>query len=321
VQPDQRPGHGSARTLRRVNSTVRHARHERISTVVKRTLVVAALVFIGPPAQTQVSDLNLSTDLTRLGIAAQNMVPDQRDLDSGPLLNAAISYIASRGIRRVTLNPGSYYLLTPRSDNGRYLYAAHLEGVTFDFGGAHLYLQDAYRQGLSFFNVKGVTLRNFTLDYLELPFTQVRVTEVRAAERTLRYELVSGYRDPLDFNEVRNHPAGTSPNIYALVFRDGRLVDNTGRMSIALPLTPGVVRFIDTNAVSTANVVAGMRPGDTLVILGRDGTAAINCGRCAGVTISDVDVYAASAQAVTLDSATEASSNASVWCPGQARIA
>ena len=73
----------------------------------KRALVVTvAVLCLEPRAQAQFDELNLSTDLVRLGIASHNMVPDRRELDSGPAFNAALDYVKRHGVRRVTLHPG-----------------------------------------------------------------------------------------------------------------------------------------------------------------------------------------------------------------------
>ena len=151
--------------------------------MLKRALVlIVAVLYLGPTAQAQSIELNLSTDLIRLGIASQNMLPDQRELDSGPLFNAALNYIRSRRVQRVTLSPGSFYFLTPRPDNGRYVYAQDLEDVTFDLNGAHLYFREPFRTAFSFFALNRVTFQRFTVDFLE--YHSARCASLRSRHRT-----------------------------------------------------------------------------------------------------------------------------------------
>ncbi|HKF58685.1 MAG TPA: hypothetical protein VKJ45_24810, partial [Blastocatellia bacterium] len=59
--------------------------------------------------------LNLSRDLVRLGIAAQNLTPNNPSLDAGPLFQAAIQYIGNNPVQVLTVDPGSYYFLTSQT--------------------------------------------------------------------------------------------------------------------------------------------------------------------------------------------------------------
>src|ERR1700722_1583988 len=58
------------------------------------------------------STLNLSRDLVRLGIASQNLVPDNPNLDARPLFQAALKYVAQHHTSILTVDHGSYYFLT-----------------------------------------------------------------------------------------------------------------------------------------------------------------------------------------------------------------
>jgi parallel beta-helix repeat protein len=259
----------------------------------KRALIVAvAILCLEPGVRAQFDELNLSTDLVRLGIASHDMVPDRRELDSRPLFNAALEYVKSHGVGRVTLDSGAYYFLSPRPDNGAYAFADGLEDVTFDFNQAHFYLHDPYRFGFFFLNATRTSFERFTIDYLDLPFTQVQVTAVQARDRVLGYQVLPGFRDPTDFNVVREFPSGTAPRMFVLVFRDGRLLAGTGRTSIATPLEPGVVRIDDESGHAASEVIRTVRAGDTLVILGQGNGMPWTCHACTETTVRNVDVYA-----------------------------
>ena len=176
--------------------------------------------------------------------------------------------------------------------------------MTFDFNQAHFYLQDPYRFGFFFLNATRASFERFTIDYLELPFTQVRVTDVQARDRVLGYQVLPGFRDPTDFNEVREFPSGRAPRMFVLVFRDGQLLTGTGRTSIATPLEPGVVRINDASAHAAPEVVRTLRAGDTLVILGQGDGMPWTCHACTETTVRDVDVYAAPILGLTFEDPT-----------------
>ena len=154
----------------------------RVSPIVS---VVVAVLLLAASASAQ--EINLSHDLLRLGIGA-NMEPNRRDLDSRPLFQAAVAYIERRPISRVTLDPGDYYFLT-RQENSRYIDIENLRDVAFAFAGVNLYFREASGgHALVVRDSERVTFSGFTIDFLELPFTQVRVAQVQPEERddTLR---------------------------------------------------------------------------------------------------------------------------------------
>ena len=156
------------------------------------TLAVASMLLAVPPA-VRAQEINLSQDLQRLGVSA-NMEPNRPDLDSRPLFQAAIEYVRRQHITRVTLDPGDYFFLTPQQ-NGRYIYIANLSDVVFALAGANFYFRDPY--GLFAIQVvdsERLTFSGFTVDYIDLPFTQVQVAEVRPSERAIRFTPLPGYR-------------------------------------------------------------------------------------------------------------------------------
>src|SRR5262245_50719809 len=65
----------------------------------------------GKRLPTQGTTLNLSQDLVSLGIASNNMVPNQPALDAGPLFVAGVAYAKNHGVTTVVANPGAYYFL------------------------------------------------------------------------------------------------------------------------------------------------------------------------------------------------------------------
>lgn len=257
--------------------------------------LVIVLLWAAPAAG---QDLNLSRDLARLGIAASDMEPDRPDLDSRPLFQAAVDYVRQHRVARVTLDPGSYYFLTTQT-NGRYIYLANLEDVAFAFAGVHLVFKNPYALfAMQVVDSERITFSGFTVDFLELPFTQVRVAEVMPSARTIRFEPLAGFRSAADFNDVRT-PNGEAPPLFGLAFRDGAVVADTGRFGIQRSIGAATLQASADGYQSEPAALARILPGDTLVILGRgeQGTAVrIDGGR--DIAFEDVDVYASPSMAI-----------------------
>ena len=243
-------------------------------------------------------ELNLSQDLLRLGISA-NMEPNRPDLDSRPLFQAAIEYVRRQSIARVTLDPGEYYFLTTQP-NGRYIYLANLHDVVFAFAGVNLYFREAY-VGLFAIQVvdsERVTFSGFTVDFLELPFTQVRIAQVQPEARAIRFEPLPGFRSVTDFNDIRTSN-GSVPELHGIVFRDGTVVGETGRISLARPVRADAASVEAEGYWSDPATLARYLPGDTLVIFGRGAQGlAVRADGGREVAFEDVDVYASSSIAI-----------------------
>ena len=65
-------------------------------------------------AVSQTTTLNLSRDLVSLGIAANNMIPNQPSQDAGPLVRLGVAYAMTHQIGRVIADQGTYYFLSLR---------------------------------------------------------------------------------------------------------------------------------------------------------------------------------------------------------------
>ena len=63
-------------------------------------------------ALSQTTTLNLSRDLVSLGIAANNMIPNQPSQDAGPLVRLGVAYAITHQIGRVIADQGTYYFLS-----------------------------------------------------------------------------------------------------------------------------------------------------------------------------------------------------------------
>ena len=257
-------------------------------------LVAAYSALAGVPV------VNASEDLVRLGIASQNMVPNEPGLDSRPLLQAAVAYANRNGTQLLTVDTGSYYFLTPQMFD-RYLEIDSLNGMTIDFAGSDLYFENRELIGLIFSNCQGATLQNFSMDFMNLPFTQVQLTGVSANQLTLSYQTIGNWPDPTEFNTVAN-PYGTAEELLALVFRNGSLAPGTNLLPLSGPLKAGTLQVQQQDSPWTQpSVLATYQPGDIAVVLARGGEAPLYISGGSGNTLRNINVYSSAAIAIHLD--------------------
>jgi hypothetical protein len=253
----------------------------------------------------QPSQINVSHDLVTLGIANRNLVPNNQKLDARPLFQAALDFALQNGIPKVVADPGAYYFLTPGAWDS-YLSIDGYSGLTVDLQGSNVYTAASYLIWLSVTNCNRITLTGFTLDALQLPFTQVRLTGVAAQQWALNYSTLPGWPSPTVFNSITN-PDGSSQQLLALVFRNGMLVPGTNLLPISAPLQEGVLQVTEQDEPWTQpNVLATYQPGDTVVFIARGSQAPILIEGGDGNVLSNIDVYSAGAIAVHLDNTSNA---------------
>lgn len=265
-------------------------------------LLAAALcsnVLAGP------AQINVSHDLVTLGIASENLVPNNRNLDSRPLFQAALDYALLNRIPKVVADPGAYYFLTPGASD-RYMSIDGAGGLTIDLQGSDVYMAVSYLIWLSVIDSNQVTLTGFTIDSLQLPFTQVRLTSVSPLQSTLTYSILPGWPSPTIFNSITN-PDGSSEELLALVFRNGVLVPGTNLLPISSPVPAGALEVTQQAEPWTQpSVLATYQPGDTIVLTGRGSEAPILIEGGDNNVLSNVDVYSSGAIAVHLDNTSNA---------------
>lgn len=101
--------------------------------------------------------VNLSRDLVRLGIASKNLPVDDPSFDARPLFEAAVQYVGTHHVERLTVDRGAYYFLTPQ-DSLTYFRFPSLSDLTVDLAGSKIFFAGAFLQGFTLVNCDRVTL-------------------------------------------------------------------------------------------------------------------------------------------------------------------
>jgi hypothetical protein len=233
------------------------------------------------------STLNLSRDLVRLGIAAQNLTPNDPSLDAGPLFQAAIQYIQNNPVQVLTVDPGSYYVLTSQTQ-GQYLIFESITDLTVDFQGSSVFFQQGLLRGFDVSDCQRFTLENVTIDSLVPRFTQVQLTAVDPANGILSYALLPGWADPATFT---NSVFGT-PQLYALIFRDGTEIPGTGLTYLNYPVTSPALTLVPNGPPwQQSGTLSTLMPGDTIVVEDRSGAEAISVENGDSITLSNIEIH------------------------------
>lgn len=264
-----------------------------------RPRIFAALFLCGA-AFAQPAQINVSHDLVALGIASQNITPNTPTLDARPLFQAALAFARQNSVSLVTADPGAYYFLTPQMPD-RYLNLDAVSNLTIDLQGSDVYIQNSYLMWLCVIDSHHFTLQNLTLDSLNLPFTQVKITSVASAQSALNYQAIPGWPSPTTFNNL-TAPDGSALELWALVFRNGSLIPGTNRLPISTPLQPGVLNVtLQDSPWTQPSVLATYQPGDTVVFTARGGEAPILITGGDSNAVNNVDVYSSGSIGVHLD--------------------
>ena len=238
--------------------------------------------------------LNLSNDLVRWGIAASNAVPNQASLDARPLFDAGIRYALAHKIPVVTVTRGTYYFLSKQTA-GSYLLVESAHDLTLDLGGSELLFRDSFHAAITLYHGRNVTLENFSVDFLNLPFTQLRIKSVNPTSRVIQCEKIAGW-------PMLSDAAQQQSELWALVFRNGALIPGTNRVALQKPTRQGELRIAVSDApwVQPA-VLANYREGDIAVITARGGPAAVFIDGGERVTVRNVAIFASGSLGLQMD--------------------
>ena len=259
------------------------------------------------PEETQPQVINLSRDLVRLGIATHNLPADSPSTDARPLFEAALNYAQSHPIRRVTVDRGAYYFLTPQ-DATAYLRLTSLTDLTVDLDDSTVYFAGAFLQGFAIVNCQRVTLTRLRADFISPPFTHVQLTAVDPLARRLSYTVLPHWSDPVAFNGLAQSAAPTGPlTLWAMAFRNGDIVPGTSRMGVTQPILEGALSLVKNNVPWVQGpTLSTLQAGDTVVVFVRGGQATISVEGGDAITVSDTTIYGSSTQAILFNSTSHA---------------
>lgn len=192
----------------------------------------ALLLIVPASGRAQTSTLNLSRDLVRLGISSSDLVPNQPSLDAGPLLLQGFNYARTNRISLVTVDPGAYYFLSLQFP-GFHVVLTRANNMTIDFQGSDLFLARTQRIGIALTDSTNTVLKNFTMDFIQLPFTQLSVTSVDPAQRQIQFQVPAGWQHPSVFNTPQT-TSGVEEEDWVFIFRNGQPVQGIGRLNDSL---------------------------------------------------------------------------------------
>ena len=260
--------------------------------LLRRTaFLVCFFAALGGGAAAQV--LNMSHDLTTLGIAAQNMTPNNPALDARPLFQAALNYVQSHPVQTLTLDTGAYYLLTNTQSNAVLLFS-QLSNLTVDLAGSTLYFNGPLvPNGLAIYYCSNLTLTNFQIDFVHPPYTHVQLTSVDTVNRLLRYQTLPNWPDPSTFNSLTSPFGGPIQGYWAAIFRNGSIVPGTTRTLLQAPFTNNTITIQDQSPWAQAPTLATLESGDTVVVYARGGGPIFWVFYGNGLTFSNIAIYGA----------------------------
>lgn len=243
--------------------------------------------------------INLSHDLIRMGIASENLAPDSPSTDARPLFQAALAYAQSHSVRLITLDRGAYYFLTPQTAQ-IYLEFSQLSDLTVDLADSTIHFAHPVLRGFVLSDCTTVTLTRFSTEFLNQPYTHVRLISVDPLRRSIAYAPLPGWPDPVTFNGLTAPDSTTGPlELWAMVFRNGDIVPATSRMHVVQPVADGVLDLMQDNTPWTQSAtLSTLNPGDIVVVTVRGGFGPITVVGSDHVTISDATIHGSSAIAV-----------------------
>jgi hypothetical protein len=234
--------------------------------------------------------VNMSHDLVSLGIASQNLTPNNPALDAVPLFQAAFQYVRNNSVQTLTLDKGAYYLLSNAQGNAVLIF--QLSNVTIDLAGSTLYFKGPLvPNGIYLYYCSNVTVSNFQIDYMKPPYTHVALTSVDTTNRLLMYQTLAGWPDPSTFNGLTSPYGGPIQGYWGMIFRNGSIVPGTSRTLLQAPFTNNTIAIQDGAPWAQAATLSTLQAGDTVVVYARGGGPAIFVEFGSGITLSNIAVY------------------------------
>jgi hypothetical protein len=167
-----------------------------------------------------------------------------------------------------------------------------LRDLTIDLQGSDLYFSVPFAVGILITRSTNVVLQNFTADYDPLPFTQVRVVSVDAAQRRIQFAVDDAWQNPSVLNAVFGVvPAGVG-GVEVHIFRSGQPIQGVPRMYAVNPVGNDQFTLVVQGGSPSAATVGLIRPGDTAVMAMRTAAAGpVYASNCTGCTFRNITTY------------------------------
>jgi hypothetical protein len=243
--------------------------------------------------------LNVSTDLAQLptGYNMPNMLPNAPGQDSAPLLNDAIQYVVYYNKKNpqtpyteIVAQSGAYYFVAATALNSStqsplaYVVVDSLQNVTIELAGSSLFFANGLNRAFNVTNCQNFALRNFSVDYQTLPFTELRVTKIkRDANQILTVPLRAFPTEPPYVDVYELGKTQSTAALYGFDFRFGRLNPRTTRWTIS-PLS-------EPSNTLTLNSVDHIREGDIFEVEARGGGPAIWVQSSSEIRLEQLSIY------------------------------
>jgi uncharacterized protein (TIGR03437 family) len=162
--------------------------------------------------------------------------------------------------------------------------------LTIDWQHSDLLFRSSNVAAIQCTNCNGVTMQNFTLDYQQLPFTQITVASVNPTAQSFTFNTIDGYQAPADFNA--NRASDGSDAIWMWIFRNGVPIQQVGRIGAKRPVSGNAIQLSDVNDPwARAAQLSSIQPGDTVVFTDRSGPPALNVVGGQNITVRNASLY------------------------------
>jgi hypothetical protein len=242
--------------------------------------------------------LNMSHDLVPLGIATQNLAPNVSSQDARPLIQATLQYVQNHPVQVLTLDKGDYFLLTAQQPNATLLFP-RLGNMTVDLAGSTIYFNGPLLpNGIDVFQCTNFTLKNFTIDFLNPPYTHVQITSVDPAQRLLHYQLLQGWPDPSTFNNLTTPAGGAMKGFGQRCFEWSHCSRNDPNV-LSRPVAGNTLTLVPDGTPWTQSApLSTLLPGDTVVVAARGGGPPILVWESDAVTLANITIYGSPTWAV-----------------------
>ena len=241
------------------------------------------------------TDTTTTTPPTTAGTEPQTDVPAEYVFDAGSL-RAFVDAVetANEVGGTVTVTPGTYQFepLPSAAGGGTQPHAAFqaLNDVTIDGNGATFVFTAPLHGGFDFVGGTNLTIRNLTLDYDPVPFTQGVITDFSQTDRTITLALDAGYPT---FDHQMFERADT---VYATTHdTDGQFIHGIRASGSADKEFTAITHLDDRTyrlTLEDYSSLRGIEPNNRLTVVARNNQAALRFYKLSNPSLQNVTIRA-----------------------------